>query len=72
MTSILSHAPLSVKELSAIAETEQIAANSLLAALSLMSVLRVLPGASNDEVGAPAPAPAPRGFFARLRGRHSR
>ena len=72
MTSILSHAPLSVKELSAIAETEQIAANSLLAALSLMNVLRVLPGASSDEVGAPAPAPAPRGFFARLRGRHSR
>ncbi|MGJ8722601.1 MAG: DUF2510 domain-containing protein, partial [Salinibacterium amurskyense] len=72
MTSILSHAPLSAKELSAIAETEQVAANSLLAALSLMNILRVLPGATSDEMGAPAPAPAPRGFFARLRGRHTK
>lgn len=72
MTSILSHAPLSAKELSAIAETEHVAANSLLAALSLMNILRVLPGATSDEMGAPAPAPAPRGFFARLRGRHTK
>lgn len=72
MTSILSHAPLSAKELSAIAETPAAAAHSLLAALSLMNILRVLPGASEDEIGTPAPAPAPRGFFARLRGRHSK
>ena len=72
MTSILSHAPLSAKELSAIAETELSAAKSLLAALSLMNILRVLPGATSDEMGAPAPAPAPRGFFARLRGRHTK
>jgi len=72
MTSILSHAPLSAKELAAIAETRPAAAHSLLAALSLMNILRALPGASSDERGAPAPAPAPRGFFARLRGRHSK
>ncbi|GAA1206497.1 DUF2510 domain-containing protein [Rhodoglobus aureus] len=72
MTSILSHAPLSAKELSAIAGTEPSSAHALVAALSLMNILRVLPGASDDEIGAPAPAPAPRGFFARLRGRHSK
>ncbi|WP_010206308.1 DUF2510 domain-containing protein [Salinibacterium sp. PAMC 21357] len=72
MTSILSHAPLSAKELSAIAETAPASAHSLLAALSLMNILRVLPGASDEEIGAPAPTPAPRGFFARLRGRHSK
>ncbi|QYH36669.1 DUF2510 domain-containing protein [Salinibacterium sp. M195] len=72
MTSILSHAPLSANELSAIAETTPAAANALLAALSLMNILRVLPGASDEEIGAPAPAAAPRGFFARLRGRHTK
>jgi|GEM_PF-463398 len=70
MTSILSHAPLSAKELSAIAEAKPSAAHALLAALSLMNILRVLPGASDDEKGTPAPTAAPRGFFARLRGRH--
>jgi hypothetical protein len=72
MTSILSHAPLSAKELAAIAETEPRSAHGLVAALSLMNILRVLPGASDDEIGAPTPTPAPRGFFARLRGRHSK
>ncbi|EAR24256.1 hypothetical protein A20C1_00175 [marine actinobacterium PHSC20C1] len=72
MTSILSHAPLSAKELAAIAGTETRCAHALVAALSLMNILRVLPGASGDEIGAPTPAAAPRGLFARLRGRHSR
>ncbi len=72
MTSILSHAPLSAKELAAIAGTETRCAHSLVAALSLMNILRVLPGASGEEIGAPIPAPAPLGFFARLRGRHSK
>lgn len=72
MTSILSHAPLSAKELSAIAQTEPQSAHALIAALSLMNILRVLPGASDEEAGAPAPTPAPRGFFARLRGRHTK
>lgn len=72
MTSILSHAPLSAKELSAIAETLPTAAHALLAALSLMNILRILPGASEDETDTPAPAPAPQGLFARLRGRHKR
>lgn len=72
MTSILSHAPLSAKELSAIAETELRSAHALIAALSLMNILRVLPGASEDEFGAATPTPAPLGFFARLRGRHSK
>ncbi|MGV8852249.1 MAG: DUF2510 domain-containing protein [Rhodoglobus sp.] len=72
MTSILSHAPLSANELAAIAETEPRSAHALIAALSLMNILRVLPGASDNETGAPTPTPAPRGFFARLRGRHSK
>lgn len=72
MTSILSHAPLSAKELAAIADTEPAEAHALLAALSLMNILRVLPGASDEEIGVAAPTAAPRGFFARLRGRHTK
>lgn len=72
MTSILSHAPLSAKELAAIAETEPRSAHALVAALSLMNILRVLPGANEEEFGATPATPAPRGFFARLRGRHSK
>ena len=72
MTSILSHAPLSAKELAAIAETPPRAAHALVAALSLMNILRILPGANDDEIGTAPVTPAPRGFFARLRGRHSK